>query len=108
METTREPPAVGGGRPMPAAWAFPFARRSVTNTTIGGNSSMEERIALVGIIVEGRLAHEGRIDAGCDLEALFMDVCRKTAGKTADAGRASWERRAAAEGRASREKRGMR
>ena len=37
---------------MPAAWAFPFARRSVTNTTIGGNSSMEERIALVGIIVE--------------------------------------------------------
>ena len=51
---------------------------------------------LVGIIVEGRLAHEGRIDAGCDLESLFMDVCRKAA----DAGRASWERRAAAEGRA--------
>ena len=31
----------------------------------------------VGIIVDGRLAHEGAIGEGDDLEALFMDVCRR-------------------------------
>lgn len=30
----------------------------------------------VGIIAEGRLAHEGPLDPTMDLEALFMDVCR--------------------------------
>ena len=33
----------------------------------------------VGIIVEGRLAHEGPLCAGTDLERLFMDVCRDVA-----------------------------
>lgn len=31
----------------------------------------------VGIIVGGRLAHEGELHEGDDLEALFMDVCRE-------------------------------
>ena len=31
----------------------------------------------VGIIVGGRLAYEEELHAGEDLEALFMDVCRK-------------------------------
>ena len=30
----------------------------------------------VGIICEGRLAFEGELTSGTDLEALFMDVCR--------------------------------
>ncbi|RDB63992.1 lantibiotic ABC transporter ATP-binding protein [Gordonibacter sp. 28C] len=33
----------------------------------------------VGIIVEGRLAHEGPLEPGIDLERLFMDVCRSVA-----------------------------
>ena len=35
----------------------------------------------VGIIVGGRLAHEGELRAGDDLEALFMDVCRREGGR---------------------------
>ena len=35
----------------------------------------------VGIIVGGRLAYEGALHAGEDLEALFMDVCRKEGGR---------------------------
>ena len=35
----------------------------------------------VGIIVGGRLAHEGALRAGDDLEALFMDVCRREGGR---------------------------
>ena len=34
---------------------------------------------LVGIIAEGRLAYEGELAAGTDLERLFMDVCRGVA-----------------------------
>ena len=30
----------------------------------------------VGIITDGRLAYEGELTSGMDLEALFMDVCR--------------------------------
>lgn len=30
----------------------------------------------VGIITGGHLAYEGVLEQGCDLEALFMDVCR--------------------------------
>ena len=33
----------------------------------------------VGIIVGGRLAYEDALNEGEDLEALFMDVCRKGA-----------------------------
>lgn len=33
----------------------------------------------VGIINGGRLVHEGPLDPGCDLESLFMEVCRKGA-----------------------------
>ena len=32
----------------------------------------------IGIIVGGRLAYEAPLQAGQDLEALFMDVCRRT------------------------------
>ena len=35
----------------------------------------------VGIIVGGRLAFEGALGEGDDLEALFMDVCRKEGGR---------------------------
>lgn len=35
----------------------------------------------VGIIVGGRLAYEDALHEGEDLEALFMDVCRKEAGR---------------------------
>ena len=35
----------------------------------------------VGIIVGGRLAFEGALGEGDDLEALFMDVCRKVGGR---------------------------
>ena len=40
----------------------------------------------VGIIANGRLAYEGALREGTDLEALFMDVCRRAAG--VDGGRA--------------------
>ena len=47
----------------------------------------------VGIIANGRLAYEGALREGTDLEALFMDVCRRAAGvdgghadRNADAG----------------------
>lgn len=36
---------------------------------------------VVGIIVGGRLAYEDALHEGEDLEALFMDVCRKEAGR---------------------------
>lgn len=34
----------------------------------------------VGIIAEGKLAYEGVLEPGTDLERLFMDVCRSVAG----------------------------
>lgn len=35
----------------------------------------------VGIIVGGRLVYENALHADGDLEALFMDVCRKEGGR---------------------------
>ena len=33
----------------------------------------------IGIIYRGRLAYEDELREECDLEALFMDVCRRGA-----------------------------
>lgn len=42
---------------------------------------VQHTVDAVGIIVGGRLAHEGALRAGENLEALFMDVCRKEGGR---------------------------
>ncbi|MDD7541568.1 MAG: lantibiotic protection ABC transporter ATP-binding protein [Mobiluncus porci] len=38
---------------------------------------VQQTADIVGIIVGGKLAYEDELHAGQDLEALFMDVCRK-------------------------------
>lgn len=40
-------------------------------------SEVQQMADRVGIIYEGRLAYEDELHVGEDLEALFMDVCRK-------------------------------
>ncbi len=40
-------------------------------------SEVQQTADDIGIIYNGRLAYEGELEPGQDLEALFMDVCRK-------------------------------
>lgn len=54
-----------------------FPERGITVVLSSHILGEVEHVAdLVGIIVEGRLAYEAPLDAGVDLERLFMDVCR--------------------------------
>ena len=46
-------------------------------------SEVQQMADRIGIIYRGRLAYEDELREGCDLEALFMDVCRR--GAAADA-----------------------
>ena len=53
-----------------------FPERGITVVLSSHILGEVEHVAdLVGIIVEGRLAYEAPLDAGVDLERLFMDVC---------------------------------
>lgn len=53
-----------------------FPERGITVVLSSHILNEVEHVAdLVGIIVEGRLAFEAPLDAGVDLERLFMDVC---------------------------------
>lgn len=47
----------------------------------------------VGIIAEGRLAYEGKLAPGTDLERLFMDVCRAAAEERRTVGAQGGEQR---------------
>ena len=40
-------------------------------------SEVQQTADDIGIVCNGRLAYEGELEPGQDLEALFMDVCRK-------------------------------
>ena len=42
-------------------------------------SEVQQMADRIGIIYRGRLAYEDELREGCDLEALFMDVCRRGA-----------------------------
>ena len=42
-------------------------------------SEVQQMADRIGIIYRGRLAYEDELREGCDLEELFMDVCRKGA-----------------------------
>lgn len=42
-------------------------------------SEVQQMADRIGIIYRGRLAYEDELRKGCDLEALFMDVCRRGA-----------------------------
>ena len=42
-------------------------------------SEVQQMADRIGIIYRGRLACEDELREGCDLEALFMDVCRRGA-----------------------------
>ena len=57
-----------------------FARDGITVLVSSHILSEVQQVADdIGIIVGGRLAYEGELQPGHDLEALFMDVCRKEA-----------------------------
>ena len=48
----------------------------VSSHILGEVAQVADRI---GIIAQGRLAYEDRLDPAADLERLFMDVCREVA-----------------------------
>lgn len=57
-----------------------FARDGITVLVSSHILSEVQQVADdIGIIVGGRLAYEGELQPNQDLEALFMDVCRKEA-----------------------------
>ncbi|MCM1145827.1 MAG: lantibiotic ABC transporter ATP-binding protein, partial [Lachnoclostridium sp.] len=44
-------------------------------------SEVEQMVDHIGILADGKLGYEGEIPRGADLEELFMNVIKETAGR---------------------------